>query len=120
MYANGKIIKFGINYVKLIHSVIFTFSMTLLCALIALLHKISLSDRYFESHREACKLTFAYSLRALKLLFENSDAINSTTSKDNRYIVAEVTLHNVVLCNNTQHVCDKVVVVSVLSMSVSK
>ena len=59
----------------------FIFSITLLCSLIALLHKISVSDCYFETHREACKLTFAYSLRALKLLFENSDAVSSTTSK---------------------------------------
>jgi hypothetical protein len=63
-------------------------SVTLLCSLIALLHKISVSDCYFETHREACKLTFAYSLRALKLLFENSDAISSTT----KYVLSELYL----------------------------
>ena len=53
----------------------------LLSALVALLHKISLSDRYFDSHREACKFSFVFALRSLKLLFKDSPTVNSTTSK---------------------------------------
>ena len=61
-------------------------STVLLCLLIALLHKISVSDRYFDSHREACKFSFVFSLHSLKLLFKDNHAVNSTTSKYIKYL----------------------------------
>ena len=55
--------------------------MLLLCSLVVLLNRISLIDRYFDTHKDACNYTFLYSIRTLKYLFEDHNEVNSTTSE---------------------------------------
>ncbi|CAI8029528.1 hypothetical protein GBAR_LOCUS16771 [Geodia barretti] len=58
----------------------------LLCSLVVLLNRISLIDRYFDTHKDACNYTFLYSIRTLKYLFEDHNEVNSTT----KYILSEL------------------------------
>ena len=46
----------------------------LVCELLSLLHKVSVFDRYFDSHREDCKNAYAFVLNSLSWLLKDTPA----------------------------------------------
>ena len=47
-------------------------SLALVCELLSLLHKVSVFDRYFDSHREDCRNTYAFVLNTLSWLLNDT------------------------------------------------